>query len=68
MGRKQTGLRNRYRSGRSTYSICHKSRTADKYGVYDKGRQLRADVLAGTALKLHQEWRHYEIRPAELVF
>jgi hypothetical protein len=68
VARKQTGLRNRYRTGRSTYSIEHKSRGADRYGVYDKGRQSRADVIAGNTLPLHQVWRQHEIRAAELVF
>jgi len=68
VGRKQTGLRNRRRTGRSKYSIENKTRFADRYGLYEKGKQTRADTVAGVTLPLHQGWRHSEIRPAELVF
>jgi len=68
MGRRQTGLRNRYRTGRSTYSIERKSRGADRYGSYLNGRQTKSDVIAGETLQSHDVWRQYAIRPAQLVF
>jgi hypothetical protein len=68
MGRRHTGLRNRFRTGRSTYSVERKSRTADRYGQYSNGKQIRADVIAGSILPLHDVWRRNEIRTAELVF
>jgi hypothetical protein len=34
---RQKGLRNRYRSGRSTYSRKNKGQRADRYGQYKDG-------------------------------
>lgn len=48
--RKQTGLRNRFRSGRSTYSVKGKSKVGDKYGAWDKGTQTRSEVVNGKTL------------------
>lgn len=50
MGRKQTGLRNRHRDGRSTYSRKGKGDRRDSYGSYTAGRQDRAEVIAGRTL------------------
>lgn len=47
MAKKRTGLRNRYRSGRSTYSVQHKSRQADIYGKMTNGKIDSQDVIAG---------------------
>lgn len=47
MGRKHTGLRNRYRTGRSTYSVLNKGRRADRYGAFEQGRQRSPDIIAG---------------------
>lgn len=49
MARKRTGLRNRRRDGRGTYSIRHKSRTADIYGSMQDGRVGQQDIIAGSA-------------------
>ena len=60
MGRKRTGLRNRRRSGgRSVYSVERKARTADRYGEYQNGRQVKQDVIAGHALKWHETGEKY---------
>lgn len=45
MARKRTGLSNRFRSGRSTYSVRHKQRVADRYGQFRDGKC--EDVIAG---------------------
>ncbi len=37
MSRKRTGLRNRFRQGRSTYSVLRKGRTSDTYGTWVNG-------------------------------
>lgn len=50
MARKQTGLRNRYRSGRSQYNIKGKSSRADRYGAWEQGRQVRSEIVAGHLL------------------
>ena len=50
MGRKQTGLANRRRSGRSTYSKQHKSRGADRYARWSNGKRETADIIAGATL------------------
>lgn len=47
MSRKRTGLRNRDRGGRSTYSTKNKGALADRYGQWTLGRQDRPDVIAG---------------------
>lgn len=54
MARKRTGLRNRHRSGRSTYSAQNKCRQADMYGEYQNGRQLKNDVIASHVLPQHK--------------
>lgn len=48
--RKRTGLRNRYRSSRSTYSKKNKHLTADRYGTYQQGRLQSAESLAGRSV------------------
>jgi hypothetical protein len=48
--RKCTGLRNKNRSGRSTYSIKHKSTKADKYGSYLQGRMTVNENIGGHAI------------------
>lgn len=50
MSRKRTGLRNRFRSGRSTYSKMYKKTYRDTYGHFENGRKLRTEVIAGRAL------------------
>lgn len=47
MARKRTGLRNRYRSGASTYALAGKASTRDTYGNYAAGKCLRSDNIAG---------------------
>jgi hypothetical protein len=44
---KRTGLRNRFRTGRGSYSRRRKAAAADRYGKYDRGAQKTADVIAG---------------------
>ena len=58
MSRKRTGLRNRFRTGRSTYSAKAKTVTADRYGQWNLGRQERPDVIGGHQLA-------YRTRPEE---
>lgn len=48
--RHRTGLRNRFRSGRSSYSVKDKRRRADTYGSFERGHRTRAEVIAGTTL------------------
>lgn len=45
MSRKRTGLRNRNRGGKSTYSRLHKGRNADRYGKFTG--QGFTDTIAG---------------------
>lgn len=60
MARKRSGLRNRYRAGgRSAYSVQRKARTADRYGEYANGRQVKQDVIAGHALRWHETGEKY---------
>ena len=47
MSRKRTGLRNRGRRGRSTYSTRHKSRSADMYVSMTNGKPNGQDTIAG---------------------
>jgi hypothetical protein len=53
VSRKRTGLRNRFRNGRGPYSINRKARTADMYGEYQNGKQVKQDVIAGHVLVTH---------------
>lgn len=53
--RHQTGLRNRYRRGKSSYCTNKKSQTRDKYGKCEIGRQQEADIIAGHALYWHEK-------------
>lgn len=46
--RKRTGLRNRFRTGRSTYSGEHKSVGSDRYGEYTNGIRKTGEVVAGS--------------------
>jgi hypothetical protein len=46
MARRRTGLRNRKRTGRSTYSKLGKARSADYYGSYVNGRQVSPERIA----------------------
>ena len=58
--RKRTGLANRYRHGRSTYSRRKKNGVADTYGAWDNGRQTRSERVNGSVLTYDhrkQEWR-----------
>ena len=50
MARKRTGLSNRFRSGRSTYSIKGKGKNADKYGSYTQGRIQTNESIAGRSI------------------
>lgn len=50
MSRKRTGLRNRHRTGRSTYSRAGKHDRRDTYGTWSSGRQDRPEVIAGRTL------------------
>ena len=45
--RKRTGLHNRGKSGRSTYSVKNKRREADSYGSYQSGRSVTGETIAG---------------------
>jgi hypothetical protein len=45
--RKRTGLRNKFRTGRSSYSISGKAKTADRYGSYNGGQAIRSESIAG---------------------
>jgi hypothetical protein len=47
MSRKRTGLRNKYRSGRGTYSRDRKAETADRYGTWDSGKRKQPERIAG---------------------
>lgn len=42
-----SGLRNRFRSGKSTYCVKHKGRRADRYGSFTNGKQQGVDTIAG---------------------
>lgn len=46
MSRKRTGLRNKYRSGKSTYSKRNKRAVADQYGRYVNGIQQSPERIA----------------------
>jgi len=48
--RKRTGIRNRYRTGRGSYSLKRKSESRDRYGKFTNGRRDTADVIAGRTL------------------
>lgn len=54
MSRKRTGLRNKFRRGRSTYSASGKSRSADTYGQYERGKQTTQDIIGGHVLVWHR--------------
>jgi len=43
--RLRTGLRNRHRTGRSTYSRENKAAVADRYGEFENGRRKTADRI-----------------------
>lgn len=45
MPRCRTGLRNRYRGGRGSYSRNRKSVVTDYYGVWRDGRQMTPDKI-----------------------
>jgi hypothetical protein len=58
--RKASGLRNKFRTGRSTYSIKAKNRKADKYGEWKAGIQVRSENIAGRVLSYDAgqgEWK-----------
>jgi len=44
--RKASGLRNRYRSGRGSYSRGNKAKVADHYGKFVAGRRVEDDRIA----------------------
>lgn len=48
--RSRSGLRNRHRSGQSTYSRKKKSTRADSYGAFTNGHRIRAERIAGTVI------------------
>ncbi len=50
IGRRHTGLRNRFRNGRSSYSVKGKGRRADRYGAWEQGRQRTPDIIAGHSI------------------
>lgn len=50
MGRKSSGLRNKYRTGRSTYSVKRKSANKDHYGSYTGGVLRSAENIAGHSI------------------
>lgn len=51
--RKRTGLHNRDRDGRGTYSIQQKSKDADRYGQWNKGERHGPETLNGHTV----DWR-----------
>lgn len=48
--RKSSGLRNKYRSGRSTYNVKNKSAKRDVYGSWTNGTQIVLERINGTVL------------------
>jgi hypothetical protein len=48
--RHRTGLRNRRRSGRSSYSIRGKARERDSYGEFSSGKRRTPDIIAGRTM------------------
>jgi hypothetical protein len=48
--RNRSGLRNRSRSGGSPYAAKAKRMTADRYGEYNLGRQIRAEIINGRTI------------------
>ena len=48
--RKRTGLRNRFRNGRSPYSVKNKGLSSDSYGSYSSGTLTRAESVAGRTI------------------
>lgn len=53
--RRRTGLRNRFRDGKGTYSEQGKRRTADRYGGFEQGRQKSVEVINGR--QVWHEWK-----------
>jgi hypothetical protein len=47
---KSSGLANKLRTGRGTYSRQKKGREADRYGTWNQGVQQTADVICGRTL------------------
>ena len=45
--RRQTGLRNKTRSGKGTYTNQVKLASADRYGTYRDGILIRSEAVAG---------------------
>lgn len=50
MTQRGSGLRNKYRNGRSTYSIKGKSRMADRYATMTNGIASGTDNIAGRSV------------------
>lgn len=50
MGRRSSGLRNKYRTGRSTYSVKRKRASKDHYGSYSGGVMRAPESVAGTTI------------------
>lgn len=48
--RHRTGLRNRFRNGKGTYSKKDKRKDADSYGTFVQGKRTRAETIAGRSL------------------
>lgn len=67
MARKRTGLRNRRRHGRGPYSVERKARTADMYGEYQNGKQVKMDVIAGRVLVAHDKISRRAVDPVRIV-
>lgn len=54
--KKASGLRNRFRSGKSSYARKGKGRQSDKYGTYNSGKQTAHDIINGRVLALHHDY------------
>lgn len=50
MARKRTGLRNRWRNGRGSYSKRKKGAEADRYGSWTTGKLSGGEVIAGHSI------------------
>lgn len=51
MSRKRTGLRNRFRAGRSSnYTERRRENGQDRYGEYLNGKCVKEDVIAGRTM------------------
>jgi len=46
-GRRGSGLRNRHRNGKHSYSRKGKGSSRDSYGKFDNGRRVQPEKIAG---------------------